>query len=93
MTWPRGKVLGGSSAINGMYLVRPSEVEVNAWQSLIAPDDKAAADAWSWTSLLAAMQRSETFTPPSDAIKAQAGIQYDAAAHGTNGPLHVSYPG
>lgn len=29
LTWPRGKVLGGSSAINGLYLVRPSQIEVD----------------------------------------------------------------
>ncbi|KAG6846157.1 hypothetical protein H0H93_015682, partial [Arthromyces matolae] len=35
LSWPRGKVLGGSSAINGMYYVRPSQIEVDTWNSLL----------------------------------------------------------
>lgn len=93
LSWPRGKVLGGSSAINGMFLVRPGEPEVTAWQKLIASDDSAAAESWSWSSFRAAMDKSETFTPPSDAIKTQADIQYSTSGRGSNGPLHASYPG
>ncbi|KAL0952057.1 hypothetical protein HGRIS_008695 [Hohenbuehelia grisea] len=93
ISWPRGKLLGGSSAINGMYLVRPSQVEVDAWSGLIAEDDSSAASAWSWSSLHEAMQKSEVFTPPSDEIKNLGGIRYDASKYGTSGPLHHSYPG
>lgn len=32
--WPRGKLLGGSSAVNGVYMTRASEGEHNAWASL-----------------------------------------------------------
>ncbi|KAJ4470909.1 hypothetical protein J3R30DRAFT_3300060, partial [Lentinula aciculospora] len=42
ISWPRGKVLGGSSAINGMYLVRPNEAEINAIRS-INPNDTTAS--------------------------------------------------
>ncbi|KAF8917627.1 GMC oxidoreductase [Mucidula mucida] len=94
LSWPRGKVLGGSSAINGMYHVRPAKVEVEAWQSLIAAEgDSDAADNWSWDSFFAAMKKSETFTAPSDDAESVAGITYDASLHGTDGPIHVSYPG
>lgn len=80
------------AAINGMYLVRPSEIEINAWQALISSNDAEAASAWSWDSFFAASKKSETFTPPSPAIQAEAGIQYDESSHGTDGPLHYSYP-
>ena len=86
------KVLGGSSAINGMYLVRPNSVEVNAWHDLIAPNGTTAADNWSWNSLLAAMKKSENFTPPITAVQSVAGMQYQNSSHGTNGPLQASYP-
>jgi choline dehydrogenase len=43
--------------------------------------------------MFAAMKKSETFTPPSEAIKATGNIAYNADAHGTNGPLQYSYPG
>ncbi|KAH8914029.1 GMC oxidoreductase, partial [Atractiella rhizophila] len=32
--WPRGKLLGGSSAVNGLYLVRSSREEQEAWEAL-----------------------------------------------------------
>ncbi|KIW61712.1 hypothetical protein PV05_01802 [Exophiala xenobiotica] len=91
MTWPRGKTLGGSSAINGMYMNRPGEIEVNAWQVMLG--DMDGADNWSWDSLFAAMKKSETFGPPTQEIAQEAGITYDASSHGSHGPIHMSYPG
>lgn len=89
-----------------MYLVRPSTAEVNAWSSLIAPDDQPAppasnttayyapaSAAWSWSNIYAAMNKAETFTPPSTNIKNQANIQYNAGSHGQYGQLRASYPG
>ena len=37
--------------------------------------------------------QSETFTPPTPAIKEKGAIEYDVKSHGTTGPLHYSYPG
>ncbi|EJD38889.1 alcohol oxidase [Auricularia subglabra TFB-10046 SS5] len=92
LPWPRGKVLGGSGAINGMYLNRPGEIEIQTWHDLLG--DMDGADNWTWDTLFAAMKKSETFDPPqSDAIAKQAAITYNAASHGTNGPIHYSYPG
>ena len=51
------------------------------------------ADNWSWDSLFAAMKKSETFTPPSDAIAQQGDITWDASSHGADGPIHMSWPG
>ncbi|KAE9404721.1 alcohol oxidase [Gymnopus androsaceus JB14] len=90
VSWPRGKVLGGSSAINGMYLVRPNELEVNALHTIMSNDTD---DFWTWDSFYAAMKKSETFNAPSDAIATEAGIEYNAASHGSSGPIHWSYPG
>ncbi|KAJ4469905.1 hypothetical protein C8J55DRAFT_436620 [Lentinula edodes] len=90
VSWPRGKVLGGSSAINGMYLVRPNEPEINAIHA-INPND--TDEFWAWDSYNAAMKKSETFGAPSSDIAAEAGIQYNAASHGSSGPIHWSYPG
>ncbi|EXJ74799.1 uncharacterized protein A1O5_01495 [Cladophialophora psammophila CBS 110553] len=90
--WPRGKVLGGSSAINGMYLNRPGEIEVNAWQDMLG--DMDGAENWSWESMYAAMKKSETFSPPVDSsIQQEAAITYNPASHGSQGPIHMSYPG
>ncbi|KAF8584262.1 GMC oxidoreductase [Ramaria rubella] len=89
--WARGKVLGGSSAVNGMYLVRPSEIEVDANAGLNA--NQTGASAWGWESFFLAMKKSETFTPPPADIQQEGDIQYNLSSHGTSGPLHYSYPG
>ncbi|EJD47793.1 putative glucose-methanol-choline oxidoreductase [Auricularia subglabra TFB-10046 SS5] len=91
LVWPRGKVLGGSSAINGMYMNRPGQIEIEAWRSLI--DGQDGADNWSWDTFYAALKKSETFTPPSDAMRREADIQWEPSHHGTSGPIHNSYPG
>lgn len=88
MYWPCGKVLGGSSAMNGMYHVRPSQVEIDAWAGLIDGGDK-----WKWDNFFQGLQNSETFTPPSSDVQAIAKIEYDASSRGTKGPIHASYPG
>ncbi|KAI0053551.1 GMC oxidoreductase [Auriscalpium vulgare] len=88
MVWPRGKVLGGSSAVNGMYSVRPSQIEVDAWASLAAPGNDTV---WGWDTLFAGMKKSETFVPPGDAVQA-ADIQFGTGSHGSSGPLYASYP-
>ncbi|KAJ5924524.1 CAZyme family AA3 [Penicillium verhagenii] len=89
--WPRGKVLGGSSAINGLYLTRPGEDDINAWNELLG--DMDGADNWSWDSFYAAMKKAENFTAPSDAIAEEADIHWNISTHGTQGPIHASYPG
>jgi len=93
MNWPRGKVLGGSATVNGMYLVRPSSVEIDTWRDLIADGTSSAyTDAWSWDSLYESMKKSETFTPPTAEAAATAGMRYNADSHGTSGPLQATYP-
>lgn len=91
LSWPRGKVLGGSSAVNGLYLVRPSQLEVDANAGLMA--NQPGASAWSWEGLFSAMKKSETFTAPSSQIQMEGAIEYNLSSHGTSGPLHYSYPG
>lgn len=39
--WPRGRMLGGTSSLNGMYYVRGQPADYDSW----AAD---AGDAWSW---------------------------------------------
>ena len=94
MRWPRGKLLGGSSAVNGMYMVRPNSKEINAIHDLIVSNDnKHYADAWQWDSFLDAMKGSEHFTPPVQASQETANMRYNADSHGTTGALHATFPG
>jgi hypothetical protein len=72
-------------------LTRPGKEEIDAWRVLLG--DMDGADNWSWASFYTAMKKSETFTPPSSQIAAEANITWDASTRGTQGPISVSYPG
>lgn len=91
LTWPRGKVLGGSSAVNGMYMVRPSALEYDTWAGLVAGQD--GADAWKWDYQFQSLKKAETFTPPSADLASQNDLLYSMDSHGTSGPVHTSWPG
>src|SRR5437660_1246803 len=52
MTWPRGRALGGSSAINGMNFVRGHRGSYDAWA-------EAGATGWGFDDLLPYFRRSE----------------------------------
>lgn len=51
---PRGKVLGGSSAINGMCFIRGHALDFERWVS-------EGADGWSWQEVLPYFKRLETW--------------------------------
>lgn len=86
--WPRGRVLGGSSAINGLYYIRQSAREQNLWAKLI----DNATDLWGWENMLRAMKKSENFTAPTDQARTVGDIHWNTSAHGSNGPIGVTWP-
>ncbi|WQF89997.1 Putative glucose-methanol-choline oxidoreductase, FAD/NAD(P)-binding domain superfamily [Colletotrichum destructivum] len=51
----RGRVLGGSSALNLMSYDRAAVAEYDSWEALGNP-------GWNWETMIAAMKKSETFT-------------------------------
>jgi choline dehydrogenase len=52
--WPRGKVLGGSSALNGMIYIRGAKSDFDAWAY-------NGAAGWSYRDVLPFFKRSEDF--------------------------------
>ena len=50
--WPRGKVLGGSSSINGMIYIRGVPIDFAAWV-------QAGAKGWSWEEVLPYFKKAE----------------------------------
>ncbi|MDA8635936.1 choline dehydrogenase [Rhodobacteraceae bacterium] len=72
---PRGKVIGGSSSINGMVYVRGHAKDFDTWESM-------GASGWSYADVLPYYKRMETWDP--------AGHGGDASWRGSDGLLHVT---
>lgn len=50
--WPRGKVLGGSSSINGLLYIRGQEADYDNWRQL-------GCEGWAWDDVLPYFLRSQ----------------------------------
>ena len=74
---PRGKVMGGSSSINGMVFVRGHAKDFDHW-------DEQGATGWSYADVLPYFKRMETWHGGKDAGHAESEFR------GTSGPLHVT---
>ena len=72
---PRGKVVGGSSSINGMVYVRGHARDFDHWA-------ETGATGWSFADVLPYFKRMETWH--------DGGHGGDPAWRGTDGPLHVT---
>ncbi len=55
--WPRGRVLGGSSSINGLLYVRGQPQDYDGWAQM-------GCTGWSWDGVLPYFKRSETWKGP-----------------------------
>lgn len=81
-------MLGGSSSINGLYMVRASKLEHDAWARL-----NNGADRWDWDHMLAAMKKSENFHPPTQQTQNTVpSLKWNADSHGSDGPVHTGWP-
>ena len=72
---PRGKVIGGSSSINGMVYVRGHAGDYDHWA-------ESGAQGWSYADVLPYFKRMETWH--------ESGQGGDPDWRGKNGPLHIS---
>ncbi|CAE6510166.1 unnamed protein product [Rhizoctonia solani] len=81
---PRGKVLGGSSALNFMTLGRGSEAEYDAFETLGNP-------GWNFKEFQRYFSKSETAHALPEETAKQYGAEVVAPA-GTDGPIARSYP-
>ncbi|KAK7548256.1 alcohol oxidase [Phyllosticta citricarpa] len=73
VTQPRGRVLGGSTALNLMVWDRAAAAEYDVW----AQPHFGGDEGWGWESLYGAMLRAENFTRPADeGVYGNAGVAY-----------------
>ncbi len=63
---PRGKVLGGSSSINGLVYVRGNALDFEGWQ-------QSGAQGWGWADVLPYLRRAETRAEGGDAYRGDSG--------------------
>lgn len=59
IAWPRGRIVGGSSSINGLIYIRGQQEDYEDWQSL-------GADGWSYADVLPHFRRLERFVGGED---------------------------
>jgi choline dehydrogenase len=66
MVWPRGKVLGGSSAINGLLYIRGQRADYDDWAAL-------GAKGWGYEDVLPFFKRSERYEGGANAFHGGSG--------------------
>ena len=83
-TWPRGKVLGGSSALNFLVWQRGYKGEF---------DDlaKLGNEGWSWDDYATFSRKSATLEKPSTELQKANLATCDDQLHGKDGPVQTSY--
>jgi choline dehydrogenase len=80
---PRGKVLGGSSSINGLVYIRGNAQDFERWEA-------EGATGWSYASVLPYFRRAETRAEGGDAYRGDSGklhTRYGTLAN----PLHAAW--
>ncbi|XP_011705649.1 PREDICTED: glucose dehydrogenase [FAD, quinone]-like, partial [Wasmannia auropunctata] len=75
--WSKGKVVGGSSAINTMVATRGRAEDFDRWAEM-------GNDGWAYKDVLRYFKKLETMNIPE--------LKSDTIYHGTDGPVHITYP-
>ncbi|KAF9468825.1 hypothetical protein BDZ94DRAFT_544141 [Collybia nuda] len=87
--WPRGRGLGGSSAINFMAWTIPPKEDIDDWERL-------GNEGWNWNDFAQYLERSATFTPlkltPEELQRRGAESYKGFEKTIGSGPLHISHP-
>jgi len=81
--WPRGKITGGSSSINGMVYVRGHPLDYERWVD-------QGAEGWGWKEVLPYFKRSESFEQGEDGYRGGDGPLKTRRADAVN-PLYQAW--
>ena len=90
LSWPRGKVLGGSGSINGLVFLRGAPSDYDGWEA-------AGAKGWSYKDVLPYFKRMEHNVSGANAYRGQGGPMTisdikkpSANAEGLRGGVHAA---
>jgi choline dehydrogenase len=81
---PRGKVLGGSSSINGLVYVRGHARDFDEWENL-------GARGWNYANCLPYFKKSETFKSGGDSYRGESGPLHVNAGNEMQNPLYGAF--
>ncbi|XP_011700637.1 PREDICTED: glucose dehydrogenase [FAD, quinone]-like [Wasmannia auropunctata] len=76
-SYPRGKIVGGSSVLNFMLATRGGVEDYDRWAAM-------GNDGWAYKDVLKYFKKLETMDIPE--------LKSDITYHGTDGPIHINYP-
>jgi choline dehydrogenase-like flavoprotein len=83
LPYTAGKVLGGTTTINGMTYLRAEKVQIDAWEEL-------GNDGWSWNGMWPYYLAQESFQLPED-IQRTNGATFEEDVHGYKGEVDVGF--
>lgn len=83
MHTPRGKVLGGSSSINGLVYIRGNAMDFEHWEAM-------GARGWGWRDVLPYFRRAETRAEGGDAYRGDSGPLHTSYGRLAN-PLYRAF--
>ncbi|KAF7440042.1 hypothetical protein PC9H_000383 [Pleurotus ostreatus] len=81
---PRGRILGGSSSINGMLYSRGTSDDYDSIAELVGDP------LWSWDRLQPYIKKNELWSPPSSNRPTEG--EFDPSVHGRHGLVAISLP-
>lgn len=83
---PRGRLIGGTSAINSFAIIYPSASGIDVWAEL-------GNEGWDWKTLAPYYLKFQTIVPPNEEVKKQLNIIHsDETIRQSNGPIQASFP-
>lgn len=81
---PRGKVLGGSSSINGLVYIRGHAYDFDEWESL-------GAQGWGYRNCLPYFKRAECYESGGDSYRGQDGPLHTTNGNNMKNPLYSAW--
>ncbi|KAK8036518.1 GMC oxidoreductase [Apiospora marii] len=88
-----GKVVGGSSCVNGQFFDRGSRLDFDAWDATTGIEEfDLSKYSWNWEGLFPYFRKSVTFTEPSEDNVKEFGYTWDDSVYGGTTPIHSSFP-